>query len=107
MSQDVEAGQEYNVRLTDVSGTWGGVYLLGVYGTGSNAENSYLYMLNPHNYGAPERVVEVGSYEYRSEYGIDVRFYRDDENYQRVVVTPKGVRQHVTVGMVAVAFRAS
>ena len=106
MSQDVDAGKEYNVRLDDVSGTWGGVYLLAIYGTGSDAENAHLYMLNPHMWGAPERVVEVGSYEYRGEYGIDVRFYRDDENYQRVVATPKGVRQRVTVGMVAIAFRS-
>lgn len=106
MSQDVEAGQEYNVRLDDVSGTWGGVYLLAIYGTGSDAENAYLYMLNPHMWGAPERVVEVGSYEYQGGHGIGVRFYRDGEGHQRVVVTPEGVGQRVTVGMVAIAFRS-
>ena len=107
VSQNVGAGKEYNVRLDDVTGTWGGVYLLAIYGTGSDAENAHLYMLNPHMWGAPELVVEVGSYEYQSGHGIGVRFYRDGGGHQRVVVTPEGVGQRVTVGMVAIAFTKS
>lgn len=61
-------------------------------------------MVNPHVWGKPESAVSLGSYEYSSDCGLGVRLYKDDDGHQVVAVTPKGVRQTVSVGMVAAVF---
>lgn len=69
---------------------------------GSNAENAVLWLVDPHSYALPEKYVKLGSYAFNDDNGLDWAFYTIDAD-PVLAVAPRGVQQHVTMGLTRLA----